>query len=407
MSIIQDDVLRLLDLHRARMTLLPRPRHAAAIADLLEQFPVVAIVGARQVGKSTLARIVAAGFASVDVTFFDLEDPRDQARLGDPMLALEPLQGLVVLDEIQRLPGLFRVLRVLADRSGTPARFLVLGSAGPELLRQGSESLAGRIAYYDLGGLSLDEVDPTRHDDLWVRGGFPRSFLAESESQSVRWRREFVRAFTERDLPQLGIGVPADTMRRFWTMLAHLHGQTLNASALARSFGISNVSVRRYADALSSALVVHQLRPWHENLRKRQVKAPKIYLADTGLLHTLLGLDSREALEGHPQVGASWETFALTNVLERLDARWDEDAYFWATYAGAEIDLLVMRGLRRLGFEVKRTVSPRVTPSMRISLKDLRLERIDVLHAGKQTFPLAEQIRAVSTYRIWEDIEPL
>lgn len=388
------------------MILLPRPRHVAAVTDLLRQFPVVGIVGARQVGKSTLARIIADG-QSPPATVMDLEDPRDRARLEDPMLALEPLRGLVILDEIQQLPGLFTVLRVLADRPGTPARFLVLGSAGPDLLRQGAESLAGRIAYYDLGGLAPDEVGAARHDDLWVRGGFPRSLLAASLADSVRWRREFVRNFTERDLPRLGIGVPAETMRRFWTMLAHLHGQTLNASSLARSFGVSDVTVRRYLDALSAALVVRQLRPWHENLRKRQVRAPKVYVADTGILHELLGLDTREALEGHPQVGASWESFALTHALERLGARWGEDAYFWATHAGGEIDLVVIRGRRRLGFEVKRTVAPAVTPSMRIALSDLNLERIDVLHAGKETFPLGQRLRAVSASRIWQDIEPL
>ncbi|MBI2071532.1 MAG: ATP-binding protein [Gemmatimonadetes bacterium] len=389
------------------MTLLPRPRQVATITDLLSQFPVVGIVGARQVGKSTLARIIAGDKMWGAVTFFDLEDPRDRARLDDPMLALEPLRGLVILDEIQQLPGVFTVLRVLADRAGSPARFLVLGSAGPDLLRQGSESLAGRIAYQDLGGLALDEVDAERYPDLWVRGGFPRSFLADSDAHSARWRREFVRNFTERDLPRLGIGVPAETMRRFWTMLAHGHGQTLNASSIARSFAISDVTVRRYLDALSSALVVRQLRPWHENLRKRQVRAPKVYVADTGLLHTLLGLDSREALEGHPQVGASWEAFAISNVLDRLGARWGEDAYFWRTHAGAEIDLIVIRQSRRLGFEVKRTVAPALTPSMRIALDDLKLDRIDVLHAGRETFRLAERVRAVSTYRIWADLSPL
>jgi hypothetical protein len=323
------------------------------------------------------------------------------------MLALEPLRGLVVLDEIQQLPDVFPVLRVLADRRDTPARFLVLGSAGPALLRQGSESLAGRIAYHELGGLTLDEIDPGNADRLWVRGAFPRSFLADSEAGSARWRREFVRTFTERDLPGLGVGVPSETMRRFWTMLAHAHGHTLNASAIGRSFGVSDTTVRRYLDTLASALVVRQLPPWHENLRKRQVRAPKVFVADTGVLHALLGLDSREALEGHPQVGASWEWFATSNVVERLGARWGEDAFFWATHAGAEIDLVVIRGVRRLGFEVKRTTAPTVTPSMRIALEDLHLDRIDVLHAGRDTYPLGDRIRAVSTYRIWTDIEPL
>ncbi|MCA9737070.1 MAG: DUF4143 domain-containing protein, partial [Gemmatimonadetes bacterium] len=241
----------------------------------------------------------------------------------------------------------------------------------------------------------------------WIRGGFPRSFLADSEAHSVRWRREFVRTFTERDLPQLGVGVPSETMRRFWTMLAHMHGHVLNASAIGRSFGVSDTTVRRYLDTLASALVVRVLPPWHENLRKRQVRAPKVFIADTGVLHALLGLESREAIEGHPQVGASWESFALCNVMERLGTRWGEDAFFWGTHGGAEIDLVVIRGPRRVGFEVKRTTAPTVTPSMRIALDDLGLERIDVLHAGTDTYPLGERIRAVSTYRIWEDVEGL
>jgi predicted AAA+ superfamily ATPase len=387
------------------MPLLSRPRHLAAIHVLLDQFPVVGIVGSRQVGKTTLAALLRETFPGVPVEAFDLEDPRDRSRLADPMLALEPLRGLVVLDEIQRVPELFPVLRVLADRDGTPARFLVLGSAGPALLRQGSESLAGRIAYHELTGLMLDEVDLGAADDLWIRGGFPRSFLAGSDEASARWRREFVRTFTERDLPQLGVGIPSETMRRFWTMLAHTHGQTLNASAFARSFGVSDTTVRRYLDALTSALVVRQVAPWHENLRKRQVRSPKVFIADTGILHTLLGLDARAAVEGHPQLGASWEWFGVSNVLERLAARPGEDAFFWRTHAGAEIDLVVVRGLRRVGFEVKRTAAPSVTPSMRIALEDLRLERVDVLHAGKETYPLAERIRAVSVYRIWTDVE--
>ena len=388
------------------MTLLPRPRHTAAVAHLLERFPVVGLIGARQVGKTTLARVLGNSIAT-PVETFDLEDPRDRARLSDPMLALEPLRGLVVLDEVQMLPEVFQVLRVLADRPGPPARFLVLGSAGPDLLRQGSESLAGRIAYHEVPPLQLDEVSAARADDLWIRGGFPRSFLAESEEASAVWRRAFLRTFTERDLPGLGVGVAAETMRRFWTMLAHMHGQTLNASAIARSFGVSDATVRRYLDWLTSALVVRQLRPWHENLRKRQVKAPKVYLTDTGVLHTLLGLDTAEAVQGHPQVGASWEWFAMSNAVARLGARWDTDAWFWRTHAGAEIDLVVVRGNRRLGFEVKRTSAPSVTPSMRIAAEDLRLERIDVIHAGKETFPLTANIRAVAARRIWADIDPL
>lgn len=389
------------------MKIVPRPRQVAAITKLLGHFPVVGLIGARQVGKTTLARMICEDPGAGPVVAFDLEDPRHRARLADPMLALEPLRGLVVLDEIQLLPDVFRVLRVLADRPDTPARFLVLGSAGPGLLQQGSESLAGRIAYHEVPALQLDEVPADRAEALWIRGGFPRSFLSESEEGSSLWRREFVRTFTERDLPRLGVGVASETMRRFWTMLAHTHGQTLNASAIARSFGVSDATVRRYLDSLTSALVVRQLRPWHENLRKRQVKAPKIYLADTGVLHTLLGLDSAADVQGHPQVGASWEWFAISNLVARLGADWGADTHFWGTYAGAELDLVIMRGNRRLGFEVKRTSSPSVTPSMRIALDDLRLESIDVVHAGRETFPLAERIRAVAAHRIWTDIAPL
>lgn len=385
---------------------LPRHRHVTAVLRLLEQFPVVGIIGARQVGKTTLAQLIGAS-ATSNLTLFDLEDPRDRARLAEPMLALESLRGLIVLDEVQHVPNLFEVLRVLADRARGEARFLVLGSAGPELLRQSSESLAGRIAYYELPALTLDDIAVNDANALWLRGGFPRSFLAQTDERSALWRREFLRSFTERDLPRLGIGVPSETMRRFWTMLAHGHGHTLNASAIARSFGVSDVTVRRYLDALSAAMVVRQLAPWHENLRKRQVKAPKVYVADTGLLHSLLGLESREAVEGHPQVGPSWEWFGISNVVARLGASWDRDTYFWATHAGAEIDLVVIRGPQRLGFEAKRTVAPAVTPSMRIALDDLRLDRIDVLHAGRDTFMLAPRIRAVSTYRIWSDLAPL
>jgi len=388
------------------MKILPRPRQVAVITDLMDQFPVVAIIGARQVGKSTVARLVTAAIGG-PTTVFDLEDPRSRARFHDPMLALETLRGTVVLDEIQLAPDVFPVLRVLADRPDSPARFLVLGSAGPELLRQSSESLAGRIAYHELEGLAMDEVASDGATDLWLRGGFPRSFLAPSDAHSARWRREFVRTFLERDLPQLGIGVSAETMRRFWTMLAHTHGTTLNHSAIGRSLGVSDSTVRRYLDQLSSALVVRQLRPWHENLKKRQVRSPKVYVSDSGILHTLLGMESREAVEGHPKAGSSWESFALGNVLARLGARWDGEAHFWATHAGAELDLLVTRGPTRLGFEVKRTTAPKVTPSMRVALEDLRIDRLDVLHAGQETYPLTDRIRAVPVQKIWSAIDPL
>ncbi len=388
------------------MRLIPRPRHLERVLELLQHFPVVGLVGPRQVGKSTLARMIAERWEG-PCTRFDLEDPRDEARLADPVLALERLEGLVILDEIQHLPDLFRVLRVLADRPHRPARFLVLGSAGPDLLRQSSESLAGRIAYHELTPLRLDEVGAHAAERLWVRGGFPPAFASESDAMSSEWRRQFVRTFLERDLPRLGAGAPPDTMRRLGTMLAHAHGETLNSARLAGSLGVSDTSIRRYLDALTSALVVRRLRPWHANLGKRQVRAPKIYVSDTGLLHALLALDTLDELEGHPKAGASWESFALLNTVDRLGVRWDEDAYFWATHAGAEIDLVVMRGRHRLGFEVKRTVAPTVTRSMRIAMEDLELERIDVLYAGGETYPMAERIRAVPVRAIWQEIHPL
>lgn len=382
-----------------------RPRHRARVEDLLQRFPVVGIVGARQVGKTTLARQIGEGFPG-PVRVFDLENPLQLAQLADPMLALEPLHGLVVIDEVQSRPDLFPVLRVLADRPAAPARFLVLGSAAPELLRQSSETLAGRIAYHHLEGFMVDEVGEASLLDLWRRGGFPRSFLAASEAASAEWRREFIRTFLERDLPQLGPQIPPVTIRRFWTMVAHAHGGVWSSAEFARSFGVSESSVRRYLDLLTQTFVVRQLQPWRANISKRQVKRPKVFLADSGLLHTLLNLNDEESLLSHPKVGASWEGFALRVVTERLGAR-PEESFFWATHAGAELDLVVFRGRQALGFEIKRTSTPRKTRSMHTAIEDLQLDRLDVIHAGNETFPLAERIRAVALQRVWEDVEPL
>jgi len=386
------------------MKTLSRPRRIAKVRASLRRSPVVALLGPRQCGKSTLARAIAR--QSPGATFFDLEDPRDVARLDDPMLALADPVGLVVLDEIQRRPELFPSLRVLADRRPLRTRFLVLGSASRDLLRQSSESLAGRIEYLDMDGFSLDEVGDRQFGPLWVRGGFPRSLLARTESDSVSWRREFVRSFVERDLPQIGSSVSASTISHFWAMLAHYHGQIWNASEFARAFGVSEASVRRYANLLIETFVVRRLAPWSENLGKRQVKSPKLYIADTGILHSLLGIDSRAGLETHPKVGASWEGFGITQVVERLGVPRDA-CYFWATQAGAELDLLVIHGGRRMGFEFKRTVAPQVTKSMHIARGDLQLSSLDVVHAGDQTFPLREGIRALSLRRILTDLEPL
>ena len=371
-----------------------RDQDVLAVQTALGRFPVVGIIGARQAGKTTLARAIAKRQLG-PVTHFDLEDPADLARLADPRLALGDLRGLVILDEIQRRPEIFPTLRVLADRRPRRVRFLVLGSASPDLLRQGSESLAGRIHYHELKGLSLSDVGRTRLKRLWLRGGFPRSFLAKSETESVAWRRALIRTFLERDLPQLGVQIPAETLRRFWTMVAHVHGQTWNASEFGRAFGMADTTVRRYLDLLTATFLVRQLQPFHENLAKRQVQAPKLYVSDRGLLHSLLGLHDERDLEGHPKVGASWEGFALDEVVRLMGAR-AEDCYFWATHAGAELDLLIVRGRRRWGFEVKKTSAPSLTRSMHIAMKDLRLDRLDVIHAGRDSFALAPKVRAVA-----------
>jgi predicted AAA+ superfamily ATPase len=382
-----------------------RTAHLERVKQLLRQSPVVAVLGARQVGKSTLARQVAQRWPKDRVTFFDLENAQDLAALDSPLLALEPLRGLVVLDEIQLRPNLFPALRVLADRRRTPARFLVLGSAAPDLLRQGSETLAGRIAFHELSGFDIEEVGASESERLWFRGGFPRSYLARTLAASNDWRRDFVRTFLERDLPRLGTTIPARTLERFWAMLAHYHGQIWNASELARSFGVSHTTVRAYLNLLSGAYVVWLLQPWFENMGKRAVKSPKLYLADSGLLHTLLGIDSPQALMRHPKLGASFEGFVLGQVTRRLRAR-REECFFWATHSGAELDLLLVRGGKRIGFEVKRTDAPVVTASMRSAIETLGLERLDVIHAGPRSFPLSRNVRAIAARDLVEVYRP-
>ena len=336
--------------------MIERKGHLRTLSDLLSRHPVVGIVGARQVGKTTLARTLVSELKE-NVNYFDLENPEDIARLQDPMLALKRLEGLVVIDEIQRSPKLFEVLRVLVDRPDSKVRFLILGSASPELLRQGSETLAGRIFYHNLPGFSLKEIGMDNYEKLWIRGGFPRSYTANSPDESNEWRRGFVSTFLERDLPQLGINISSMTLRRFWTMLAHYHGQVWNASAFARSFGVADTTVRNYLDILSSAMVVNQFLPWHANISKRQVKTPKVYITDSGILHTLLNMETLSDIEAHPKLGASWEGFVISEIIRRLQAR-KEECFFWATHAGAELDLLVTRGKKKLGFEIKRTSSP-------------------------------------------------
>jgi uncharacterized protein len=382
-----------------------RSGHLGELRRLRRQFPVVAILGARQVGKTTLARQLVASHQG-QVTYLDLEDPDDAALLAEPMLALRRLRGLVVVDEVQRRPELFPVLRVLVDEARSSRRFLVLGSASPELLRQSSESLAGRIAYHELGGFSMGEVGAARAEALWRRGGFPRAFLAPSETESLKWRRALIGTFLARDVPALGLRLPEPTLRRFWLMLAHWHGQIWNGAEFAASFGVAHTTVRRYLDVLSATFMVRQLPAWHENLGKRQVKAPKVYVRDSGLLHTLLGLRTQREIESHPKLGASFEGFALETIIAQLGAL-PEECFFWASHGGAELDLLVVLGQKRLGFEFKRSSAPAMTRSMHVALADLRLDSLDLVHPGTRTFALGARVRAVALGRVLEDVARL
>lgn len=381
-----------------------RHYYISKIKELLKETPVVALIGPRQVGKTTLARMIAAEYS--EVTFFDLENPTSLSKLQDPLLALQSLSGLIIIDEIQHAPDLFKVLRFLVDQCSTQQNFLVLGSASPVLLSQSSESLAGRIAYVEVHGFSLQEVGSEHWEKLWLRGSFPRAYLASTEPGSVRWREEFIRTFLERDLPQLGIKVPAITMKRFWMMLAHYHGQIWNSSEFARAFGMSDKAVRHYLDILTSTFIVRQLAPWWENISKRQVKAPKIFLNDSGLLHTLLGLDTKEELASHPKVGASWEGFAMNTVLTQLNIHPDE-AFFWSTYTGAELDLVVIKGNTRIGFEFKRSSAPQITKSVSIALKDLSLSHVYVIYVGNEQYPLADNITALGLANVLTTIKSL
>jgi uncharacterized protein len=358
------------------------------VQEAMSRAPIVLLTGPRQAGKSTLARTVVDPAPS---HVFDLEDPRDDARLAEPVLALRDLDGTVVIDEAQRRQDLFPLLRVLADEDHRPGRFLVLGSASPDLVGLAAESLAGRVALVELGGFRLADLGPDALGDLWLRGGLPRSVLARDDVRSAAWRDDYIRTFLERDLAALGVRVPATTMRRFWTMLAHYHGQTWNGAELARALGVAQPTVARYLDALSDALVVRQLQPWFVNIAKRQVRSPKVYVRDSGLLHRLLGIGTIDDLLSHPKVGASWEGFVIEQIL-LLDV---SDPWYWATHAGAELDLLVHSAGRPVGLEVKRTDRPRVTPSMRHALTDLDLDRLVVVHAGEQAFRLAERIDAL------------
>ena len=369
--------------------MITRPQELGRIRRALKRSRVVALIGPRQCGKTTLARQIVPPDSP---NYFDLEDPTSLARLAEPMTSLSTLRGVVVIDEVQRRPDLFPVLRVLADRKPLRARFLILGSASPALLRQSSESLAGRAETIPLSGFSLAEAGAKQQNRHWLRGGFPRAFLARSNADSLAWRRQFIQTFVERDLPQLGINIPAQAMLRFWTMAAHYHGNIWSAAEPARSLGISEPTVRRYLDALTGLFMVRQLQPWHENLGKRQVKSPKIYVRDSGLLHQLLGIRTDKELLSHPKCGASWEGYAVEEALKHFQP---DEAYFWATHQGAELDLLLFKDGRRLGVEIKRMDAPTLTPSMRIVLENLRLDRLVILYPGSTRYALAKRVEVL------------
>ena len=375
-----------------------RPGFLDRIATLFRSHPMVGILGPRQCGKTTLASDYLAGRSERPVHYFDLEDPDHLNRLADPKLALESLEGLIVIDEIQRSPELFPLLRVLIDRRPGRQRYLILGSASRALIRQSSESLAGRIAYVELPPFTAAEAEDTSR--LWLRGGFPPSYLAASDADSLNWRKAYVTTFLERDVPALGIDLAATTLRRFWMMLAHWHGNVFNASELARSLDVSAPTVRRYLDILDGTFMIRTLQPWHANLRKRQVKSPKVYFRDAGILHALLNLSDADAARAHPAVGASWEGFALEQVIQIVRADAAECA-FWGTHTGAELDLLIARGAGdRMAFEFKYSSAPKATRSMHSAIEDLDLGRLTIVYPGDGAYPLTERIRVAGLRRL-------
>jgi uncharacterized protein len=369
--------------------MIKRDDYTRQIKKALDRSRAVALLGPRQSGKTTMAR----EFVDLDSpNYFDLEDTSSLISLAEPKIALAPLKGLVVIDEIQRRPEIFPILRVLLDRTPLPARFLILGSASPDLRRQSSESLAGRLELVEMDGFNLSEVGVKKAGALWARGGFPLSFLAKTDADSVAWRNSFIKTFLERDLREYGIDVPTVALHRFWTMLAHSHGQIWNAAPIAASLGLSQPTVRRYLDILTSLFMMHQLQPWYANIKKRQVKAPKIYIRDTGILHSLLGIKTEAELPRHPACGASWEGFVIEEIIYAIEP---DDVYYWATHQGAEIDLILFKGGKMYGVEIKRQDAPAMTPSMRIALQDLKLERIAVIYPGSKRYELHKKVSVV------------
>jgi predicted AAA+ superfamily ATPase len=372
------------------MKTIKRKRLTASILHSINRFPVTLLLGPRQCGKTTLAREI---FQKRGGTYFDLEDPETPLRPEIASLILKKLKGLVIIDEIQRQPDLFPLLRVLADRKPLPARFLILGSASLDIVRGISESLAGRVAYVEMGGFVSDEIAAKDIDRLWIRGGFPLSFLAESDQYSYEWRSNFIRSFLERDIPQMGIRVPAQALRRFWIMLAHYHANVWNAADLARSMGVKEDTARRHLDILTGAFLIRQLPPWFENVGKRLVKVPKVFIRDSGILHSLLGLGDISHVQSHPKLGFSWEGFALEQVIGLTGA--ERDAYFYKTHGGAELDCLILRKSKRYGFEFKYEASPATTKSMHIVMQDLGLERLFIVYPGSKQYPAGKKMDVV------------
>lgn len=353
---------------------------------------VCAILGPRQVGKTTLARTFIKENYLDDVRFFDLENPVDLSRLENPMITLsKDPEKLVVIDEIQMRPELFPIIRVLVDNPNYKRKFLILGSASRDLIKQSSETLAGRIGYIELSPLSLTETKDS--SKLWLRGGFPLSYLAEKDEDSFLWRQNYIKTFLERDIPNLGFNIPAQQMRRFWLMLAHYHGQTFNASEISKSLGVSDHTVRKYLDILVGTFMIRELPAWFENLQKRQVKAPKIYFRDSGVLNALLNIKNMLDLETNPKLGAFWEGFALEEIIKMYDIE-SEEVFFWSTHSDAELDLFVIKNGKRLGFEFKYSDVPKVTRSMKIAMTDLKLDKLTIVYPGNQSFEIESKIEA-------------
>ncbi len=370
--------------------IIPRESQTRAIRAALERSPIVAILGPRQCGKTTLARMICNELSG---HYFDLEHPVSIARLEEPLTTLEKLTGLIVIDEIQRKPGLFELLRVLADQRASTATFLILGSASIELVKLASESLAGRITFIDLHGFDLTEVGAEEILKLWIRGGFPDIFCSKDEASSLAKRNDFIRTFLERDIPQLGISIPSEQLRRFWTMVAHTHGGIWKGTDIASSLGASHTTMRRYLDILTGTFMVRQLAPWFENAGKRIVKSPKVYIRDTGILHALLNIPDMASLQGHPKLGSSWEGFAIELIIRHFNA--EKDAFFWATHAGAELDLFLIRNNKRLGFEIKYSDAPTTTKSMHIVIEDLKLDHLYIIYPGSESYNLGDTITVI------------